>query len=464
MSTDANQRSAIVAATLTSFLTPFMGSAVNIALRQIGDEFAMDAVSLSWVATAFSLAAAVFLVPFGKLADIYGRKKIFGLGTIIFTVAVLLGGLATSPQLLITWRVMQGIGSAMIFGTGVAILTSVCPPSERGKALGLNVAAVYLGLSLGPTIGGVLTQQFGWRSVFLATVLLGVIAAGYIAWGLKGEWAEARGERFDLTGSLIYSAGLVALMLGLTRLPGKEGAVLLLAGLVGLAIFAGWEIRTAQPVLDMRLFTHNKVFAFSNLAALINYSATAAVGFMLSLYLQYVQGLTPQQAGLVLLAQPVLMAIVSPLAGWLSDRVEPRVVASAGMALSAAGLFLLVLIGEHTPLVSIAISLGVLGLGFGLFSSPNTNAIMGSVERRLYGVASGSLGTMRLVGQMLSMGAASLILAVFVGRVQITPDVFDGFMTAFRTAFAIFATLCVGGVFASLIRGTVHAQNERARP
>lgn len=457
MSTDANKTPALIAATLTSFLTPFMGSAVNIALPTIGKQFDLDAILLSWVTLSFSLAAAVFLVPFGKLADIYGRKRIFALGTLLFTFSTLLVGLAQSVAMLLAFRVTQGIGSAMIFGTGVAILTSVYPPGERGRILGLNVTAVYLGLSLGPSLGGLLTEQLGWRSVFLATVPIGLAAIAYVAWGLKGEWAEARGESFDLAGSAIYSVALVTIMLGFSRLPKLLGGGLILGGLAGIGLFAAWEMRTRNPVLDVGLFSRNRVFAFSNLAALINYSATAAVGFLLSLYLQYIKGLTPQQAGFVLIAQPVMQALFSPLAGRLSDRVEPRVVASTGMAISAIGLFLLVWVGNTTPLAWIVFCLMLLGFGFALFSSPNMNAIMGSVERRLYGVASGMLGTMRLVGQTFSLGVAALLFALYIGNVKIEPQYYPQFLASVKTAFAILTVLCVGGIFASLTRGKLRS-------
>ena len=191
----------LLVATLASFLTPFMGSSVNIALPSIGRHFGMDAVSLSWVATAYLLAAAVFLVPFGKLADIYGRKRVFTLGMMVYTVASLFLALSPSAAMLIAFRVVQGIGSAMIFGTAVAMLTSVFSPQERGRALGVNVAAVYLGLSLGPFLGGLLTEHFGWRSVFWFNVPLGLLIIAAVFWKLKAEWAEARGERFDLGGS-----------------------------------------------------------------------------------------------------------------------------------------------------------------------------------------------------------------------------------------------------------------------
>jgi len=450
-----NKRAALLVATLASFLTPFMGSSVNIALPSIGKEFLMDAVLLNWVATSYLLAAAMFLVPFGKIADIYGRKKIFLYGVSIYTISSFLSAISTSAITLISFRVLQGIGSAMIFGTGVAILTSVFPVGERGKVLGINAAAIYLGLSLGPFLGGVLTQHFSWRSIFLANVPLGLVIVIFAFCKLKGEWAEARGEKFDFIGSIVYGISLATIMYGFSLIPAMSGLWLVLGGIFVLLLFVGWETKAENPVLDINLFRNNTVFAFSNLAALINYSATFAVGFFLSLYLQYIKALSPQNAGLILVSQPVVMAIFSPFAGRLSDKFEPRIIASAGMALSVISLSLFAFLNQKTALEFVVASLILLGFGLALFSSPNTNAVMSSVERRFYGVASATLGTMRLTGQMLSMGIAMLIFAIYIGKVQITPQYYPLFLTSIKTAFIIFAVLCFAGIFASLARGKV---------
>jgi len=453
----AAKRTALLVVTLSSFLTPFTGSSVNIALPSIGSEFAMDAVLLSWVQTAYLLAAAMFLVPFGRLADIHGRKKVYSAGIVVFTVGSLLCATATSATLLIAFRVLQGLGAAMIFGTGVAILTSVFPAGERGRALGITVAAVYVGLSVGPFLGGLLTEHLGWRSIFLANVPVSLAILVLVSWRLEGEWAGARGESFDFTGSAIYGLTLIAVMYGLSRLPGAWGAGLLALGTVGSAAFVGWELRVESPVLDINLFRNSRVFAFSNLAALINYSATYAVTFLMSLYLQYIRGLGPQEAGLVLIVGPIVQALLSPFAGRLSDRIEPQIVASTGMGFTTLGLFLFALLGEETPFWFIYIALVVLGLGFALFSSPNTNAVMGAVPKRHYGVASATVGTMRLLGQMLSMGTATLIFALFIGRVQISPQYYPLFLKAMQTAFIVFTLSCLGGIFASLARGKVRS-------
>lgn len=454
----------LMIAILAGFITPFDGSAVNIALPTLGAEFHMDAISLSWIATAYLLSSAIFLVPFGKIADIYGRKKVFLYGITIFSLASLAMTMVPSTEMLIVIRVVQGLGSAMIFGTGVAIVTSVYPPGERGKALGIYITAVYVGLSTGPFLGGIMTQHFGWRSIFVVNVPIGLTAVLLILWKLKGEWAECRGEKFDFIGSFVYGLSVISVMYGFSLLPDIKGASLIAVGIIGTILFILYEKRIRFPVLDMNLLTKNRVFALSNLSALINYSATYAVTFLLSLDLQYTKGFTAEHAGFILIAQPVFQAMISPLAGRLSDRIEPRLIASTGMGLTAIGLFFLTFISETTPLWYMICILVVLGIGFGLFSSPNTNVIMSSVDKRFYGVASGMNGTMRLLGQMLSMGIAMMIFAVVIGPVEITPEYFPQFVASLHYAFILFTIFCVVGIFMSLVRGKMIPSNHSQTP
>jgi len=452
----ALQRAALAVAMLTSFITPFMGSAVNIALPGIGAELGMDAVMLTWIASSYILAAVVFLLPFGRLADIYGRKKIFSLGILFFLLGSLAAALSRSGAMLLAARVIQGLGGGLVFGTATAILISVYPPEKRGHVIGWNIAAVYIGLSLGPPAGGWMVGQFGWRSIFWLNSILCAVVLWLTLRYLRREWKEAAGEKFDAPGAAAYALGIVALMYGLSTLPASRGYAALAAAAAALGLFIHWEGRTSTPLLEVRLLRGNRVFAFSNLAALISYSATFAVGFLLSLYLQYIKGLTPQQAGLVMISQPVMQALFSPVAGRLSDRIEPRLIASAGMALTAAGLALLFFLERTTGVAYISLSLVVLGIGFGLFSSPNTNAIMGAVERRQFSVASATLATMRMLGQMFSMGMTALVIALFVGHRQIGAENQGGFLDGMHLLLGGFALLSLAGIFASLARGKVH--------
>jgi EmrB/QacA subfamily drug resistance transporter len=438
---------------LGSFLTPFMAASLNLGLPAMGRDLAMGASALTWVASAYLLSAAVFTVPFGRIADIYGRRRILLFGNAIFAAFSLLSAIAWSPAVMIASRALQGIGGAMIFATGTALLTSVFPPGERGRVLGNNVTAVYLGLALGPFLGGFLTQHFGWRSVFLVNFLLGLVLVFAVLWKLRSEWAEARGESFDGAGALLYGAALVLLMLGFSRLASAVGVGVLLGGGLLLVGFVIWESRRSSPVLDVSLFRANVVFAFSSLAALIHYSATFAVTFILSLFLQSVQGRSPQGAGLILVAQPFMMALFSPVAGRLSDRIEPRLLASLGMSLTVAGIFLLSFLTPATSAVVILAELVLLGFGFALFSSPNTNAVMSSLDKRHLGVGSGILGTMRLLGQNLSMGIVMMVLGMLLGGRQLGPTTELAFLRALHVVFWVFSGLGVAGVFASLARG-----------
>jgi EmrB/QacA subfamily drug resistance transporter len=438
---------------LTSVVNPFLGAAVNIALPHIGKDFSLNAITMSWVAMSFLLASAVFLVPLGKAADILGRKKIFLIGNIIIALSSLCCALSTSGAMLITFRVIQGFGSAMTFATSMAILTSAFPPHERGKALGINVSAVYFGLSIAPFIGGILTQTLGWRSLFLATLPFALLVIILLLVSVKAEWAEAKHEKFDYTGSLIYMVSLSALMYGFSKLPEPHAVILTVSGLLGLVIFIKVELKQSWPVLNIDLFRSNRVFAFSNLAALINYAATFAVSFILSLYLQYSQHMTPLQAGSILITQPLMMMLVASFSGKLSDKHDSRILSSLGMGIIVIGLIMLSFLDGITGKTYIIVSLVILGSGFGLFSAPNTNAVMGSVAKKYLGVASATVGTMRLTGQMMSMGIATMIIHIFVGEAPIGQENHHSFLISVKVSFLLFSLLCLLGVFASLARG-----------
>ena len=429
MNDRAARLTALTIASLSSFITPFMISSINIALPVIGKEFKTDAVVLSWVATSYLLAAAVSLVPFGKLADIYGRKKIYMIGIIIFTLTSFFSAVSVSAPMLIVIRIFQGAGSAMIYATGIAILSSVYPVQDRGRVFGIAVGATYIGLSCGPFFGGFLTQHLGWRSIFLVNIPFGVLIILLIAFKLKsGEWKGAEGQKFDLTGSIIYGTAIFAFMFGISILPEAMSVILMLTGAAGLAAFVKWELVVASPVFEVSLFVTNRTYAFSCLAALINYSATFAVGFLLSFYLQDIKGLSPELTGVVLVSTPIMMAVFSPFAGRLSDRVEPRVIATMGMGLTTLGLVPLIVLNNRTALAYIIVSLMILGFGFALFSSPNMNA---------------------------SMGIVTLIFSLFIGRAQITPQYYPQLIKSVRVAFIVFSAFCAGGIFFSLYRGRI---------
>lgn len=445
----------LIVTTLGAFITPFMASAVNVALPSISKEFMVSSVILNWIALSFSLATALFILPFGRLADIVGRKRLLIWGMSVFSLASALCGISFNSAMLIIARALQGVSAATISVTVVSILTSVYSPGERGKVLGLNVTATYTGLSMGPFLGGFLTKYMGWRSLFLIVVPIGAIIV-ILLFKLKGEWAEAKGEKFDYMGSVIYAAALFGIIGGLSFIHSSLGLVLIVIGAISIIIFGILESKIKEPILDMTLMKGSKVLTMSSLAALINYSATFAISYLLSLYLQYIKGFDSAQAGIILIAQPVVMALFSPIAGKLSDKIEPQKVASIGMALTTVGLGLFTLLSNDTSIIYIISGLLVLGFGFALFSSPNTNAVMSSVEKKYYGVASGILGAARNVGQSLSMGIASFTLTFYMGDAQFATGNNSNFITAVKVTFAILTLLCFMGIFASIARGKIN--------
>lgn len=449
----------LLVTTLSSFLTPFMGSAVNVALPAIAQELSMTALSLSWVATSFILAATMTLIPLGRLADIYGRRRFYVYGALIFTVASSFCIWSPSQFFLIAARTVQGVGGAMIFSTGTAMLVSAYPLEERGKIIGINVAAVYIGLTIGPFVGGLLTEHFGWRFIFLFTAALGLIITLIATATIKEEWSGINGKRFDYAGSLLYAIALFSIIYGLSQLPSLNAVFLIGTGLLCLTLFIFHQLQHPFPLLDVHLFLNNKVFAFSNLAALINYCATFAVTFLLSLYLQHIKMLSPSQTGSILVAAPVVQALLSPVAGRLSDRFEPQIISSIGMVLTVIGLVPLIFLSNQTSIEYILFCLILLGVGFALFSSPNVNAIMSAVEKKSFGVASATVGTMRLTGQMFSMGITMLVFAVILGNYPISAANNYLLLKSAKFIFAILAVICCLGIFASLARGKMHNGN-----
>lgn len=457
---NAIKQAVLISIMVSALLPSFMSSSVTVALPSIGQELGMNAAALSWISTAYLLAAAAFLVPFGRAADIYGRKRIFLCGVALLTLTSLLCTFSQSEWQLIALRALQGIGGCMLSSTGIAIVSSAYPDGERGKALGMIGVTSYVGMTVGPPLGGILTEHFGWRSIFWVSTLLGVIIIFTVLKFMKAEWTEAKGERFDIGGTLIFSTSLIALLCGFTFLRSIYGLYLLVAGIAGIVLFGIWASKVKNPVVNISLYKDNKLFIFSTFAALINYGITFVISYLLSLYLQYVTGISPQFAGIVLITQPIMQAIFSPFAGRLSDRIEPRRVSSMGMILNGLGLCLFIFLGKDTPLILIIIGLILEGLGCAFFISPNQNAVMTSVDKRSYGVASGILATMRFIGQMICMGIATLSMTAYVGNIQITPQIFPAFLKSIHTTFVIMIVLCVFGIYASMTRKRVSKNNE----
>lgn len=453
------QISTLLVVAVTSFMGTFLISSINIALPAIEKTFSLDAIGLSWVITSFLLATAMFLLPVGKWGDASGNAKLYKIGLIIFTFASFLCAIAPNGTWLIVARFLQGIGSAFSNTTGQAILVSSFPQKNRGQVIGISVASVYTGLALGPFIGGIITQHIGWHALFHIAAVLGVVATVIAFLFLaKDKPDRAAISKTDWKGTVVFMIGLSSLVYGSSLIPSVTGWLLLFAGISLLVTFWFMENRISFPMFDTKLFTHNKLFAFSNIAALINYTATFAIIFFLSLYLQKIQGLSPQQAGTIIIAQPLMMAIFSPVVGKLSDRIQPRYFATLGMAMCSLGLGALAFLSAQTPVWFIVTILIWVGLGFAFFSSPNMNTIMSSVDRSRYGQASGTAASMRVFGQIVSMTIVTLFFAVLFNGKAVDAVGNNVFLKAMKWGFVTFSLISLVGIYFSFTRGNVERE------
>ena len=324
------RRAVITVVVITAFITTFTGSALNLSIPDIGSQFGASAGRMGWLVSGYTLSVAAFSVPFGRLADITSRRNVLIAGIALFVACCIAALLSGSMAMLLISRVTQGIGAAMIFSTNTAVLISAFPGEQRGRALGYSLASTYVGLSAGPVIGGALNHNFGWRSIFVFIGILGVVALAAALMKLPAEkrtepHAPGAGRRsFDAAGNVIYMISIFLLMYGLSE--AGNGAVYIAVAAAGAAagiIFVSHEMKSADPVVDIRLFRENKGYAFSNLSAMLNYGATFAISYLISIYLQVVMGYSSQTAGLIMIFQPLIMALLSPVAGRLSDRFSP---------------------------------------------------------------------------------------------------------------------------------------------
>jgi EmrB/QacA subfamily drug resistance transporter len=432
---------------------PFLISSVNVALPTIENALSLSSLSMTWIVNAYLLASAVFLLPAGKIADSWGQVRTYRTGILIFSITTLLCALSTNGMLLVVSRIFQGIGAAMTITTGAAILVGFFPPNLRGRVLGINVAAVYLGLATGPFIGGFLTQSIGWQSIFFVSAFLGAVSTFLAFKWLTNQVKTASKEQFDILGFVLYALFLITFTYGATFYQKSHSWAIMVISIVVLPIFLYTQAHRQNPLLDIRFFMRNKLFAYSNLATLINYSATFAVVFLLSLYLQKIKHFTPATTGTILVIQPLIQVLISPFAGTLSDKHGARWLASGGMMLNAVGLFAFSALNQSTALPFIIVLLIIMGVGFGLFSSPNINTIMGSVAPNQLGFASGISSTMRVIGQVLSMTITTLLFSVFFENLPLSEVTSESFIMAYKWAFYILGTICTLGIFFSIQRG-----------
>jgi MFS family permease len=440
------------------FFVTFMTSGINVGLPDIGRQFNLSGVYLNWISLSMVLVSAAVLLPMGRLADTYGRIRFFVGGMVVFSAASFACALAPSANALLAFRMVTGIGLAIGSVTAPALVILAYPFEKRGQALGWNVLGVYLGITVGPFLGGLIFRNLDWRAFFYILGAVNLVNVIIPVWKLRHiEWKEPAQGRFDLAGSGLFAVGLVCVLLGFSLLPTVLGVVFLPVGIVGLAGFVWWETRASDPLLPVRLLKSNRVFGAANAAVLINYGATAAMSLLMSYYLIVNRGLAEDVAGLVIAAGSLVQAVSSPFAGRLSDRVSARYVASSGMGLCVLGLFALIFLGASTPYWYIVLALCVIGLGFGLFSAPITHLVMGSVDRSQVGMASATMGVLRQAGMNLSIGVATMLIALYVGplHLDITPENYAAlrapFLTTVQVSFMIFTALCALGIVASMV-------------
>lgn len=451
---DKNLRlTALIVVCIGSFLIPFMGSSLNIVLPLIQNELSVNLIILSWIPTVFVLANAATILPLGRLGDIIGRKKVYAYGMVIYVLASLLAGMSSSGIMLVCFSFMQGIGCAMIFASAVALLSSVYPSNQRGEAFGAYITAVYIGLFLGPLLGGFLAANLGWRSIFLFNVPVGIICLCLIKLKLHGDWKGYDGEQFEKSGSIIYVIALFAILYGISSFQTLIGRIILLAGIIGLAIFILKERGSKNPILRLNIFK-KKVSSFSALALLLMNIATTAMWTILSLYFQDVLSLNPLTTAMILSVQPLMVAILSVPVGRLADKIENRTFSVMGMILVTIGLIIFTTLKPNTNIYIPITGLIIVGIGLGLFNSPTTNKFMGSIDGKDYGMAGATLSTMIYVGQTLSLSIMLFIFSLYIGNVQINVSNFPLYILSLKTAFTVFAIITGFGVIVTLLIGS----------
>jgi EmrB/QacA subfamily drug resistance transporter len=446
-----------------SFMTALDGSVANIVLPVLSQAFNSDVATVEWVVTVYLLVVSGLLLSFGRLGDLRGHKPMYVSGFLVFVLSSAMCGLAPTAAVLIICRALQALGAAMLLANAPAILTKSFPSNQRGQALGLQSTMTYLGLTVGPSLGGWLTSQLNWRAVFYINVPVGLLALWLTLRFIPRDPAAENVERFDAVGAFIFMAGLVALLLGLNQ--GHAWGwmslailALLASAAILLGVFLFVERRVAGPMLDLSLF-RARVFSASAASAVLNYICLYTVLFLLPFYLIQARGFDPAQAGLILTAQPIIMALAAPISGTLSDRIGARWISTPGMLIMAVGLFLLSRLGPQAPPGIVALGLAVVGLGTGMFVSPNTSALLGAAPLHRRGIASGILATARNVGMVLGVGLAGAIFTTVQAQGQVLGSptaTFDGIHMGFLVAVGV----ALLGALTSAVRGRV---GERGR-
>jgi EmrB/QacA subfamily drug resistance transporter len=447
----------LLAIGLGTYMTALDSSVVNTVIPLITRDLAADVAAIEWVATTYLLVVSGLLLTFGRLGDLHGHKLNYLGGFLIFLAASAGCGMAPTTGWLIGLRAVQALGGAMLYANGPAILTTTFPPQRRGLALGLQAAMTYLGLTTGPSLGGWLAESYGWRSIFYINVPVAIIAVIVGLFAIPYDRQHARQERFDLAGALIYMTGFSLLLFSLNRAYDWGWTSSLTLGLLTFSVilltaFVFYEKRITAPMLDLSLF-RSATFNAAVGSAVINYICMYSVMFLLPFFLMDGRGLSPSQSGLVLIAQPVVMAVVVPLSGSLSDKIGTRRLTMTGMAIMAAGLFIISLSSNSSPLWLTIAGLMINGLGIGVFISPNNSALMGSAPASRQGIAAGMLASARSAGMALGVGMAGAIFNTLSAS-----GAQGAFFYAISTAMRVAACGSLLGIFVASLRDRLPAR------
>ena len=445
------QKTALFVAMVTSFMAPFMSAALNLSVTDISTQFNAPVGISTWVVNAYTLSTAAFSACMGSLADLRGRRKMILVGCIAFAATSALCALSPSIYLLVAFRFLTGVSAAVVLAANVPLMLLYFAPQVKGRMLGISVSAVFVGLALGPTLGGVLNDTLGWRAIFVLGIVLSMLAFAFCL-RLKDDSKEASAS-FDHRGNTLYVIAIMLLMLGLTELTTQQwGPLVLCAGVLVLVVFVLFEWRCERPMLHVRLFAKSRAYGFSNLATMLNFAAVFAVSYTMAIYLQNVKGLDAAVAGLILIAQPLAQVVLAPVSGRLSDRFAPAAIATVGVALCTCSLGILLTLTADTPLWFIVTALVVLGIGLGAFSAPNNNAILSCVDRSHYSEANATVSTMRGIGQTASLAFASLMLSSSLGSTIFSESDPQVLTAAIAQIMFVCFVLSVLTIAASLVR------------
>lgn len=438
------RRRVLAAACIMAFISPAMGMMVSLALVSMGNDLNVGAHSMSLIVTTFFVTSVIFLVPAARLSEICGKKKVVYVGLFIIVVFSLLASVSWDFASLLVFRSAMGIGTSFILTASVSLLTDVYPPGNRGTAFGLSTMFVYLGALTGPMLGGILTDALGWRSTFYIITPLALAAMLMLANFREGAPAS-EGEPFDYKGSVVYGASIALIMYGVFTLPSLTSAVLIAVGLSLLPVFVRIEKTEKFPALRLTMFS-NKGYKSASVSLFLNYAAANAVVMMVSLYLQSVGALTASEAGMVMLIQPLFQVLISPFAGRYSDRLDWRILPTAGMLAAFVGLLVLSTLDIGTPLFVVVIALTFMGICHGLFGAPNTNVMMGLCGREESSASASVIAIMRQSGMMVALGIAMFMISVFMGSTDnLLPPNYPNFVSASRSTFLITAALALIG-------------------